>query len=280
MVMAVAMVALSTMVACAGKLGVGKCIKAERNVSAKELSLGAFNAVDVSGRLEVKVSQGAASPVKVTGPSNLLEYVVGEVKEGTLYLSVKDGVCFDYPDKCPEIEIAVSMPDVTGVAVSGQSEVEFVTAVHTNGRLTVNASGQSDVDFKQPVTAQALAVTVRGQSDFDMAGCRADILNVDVAGQSDCDLKGRCDAKDVKLSMSGQSDTDCGDIYCSMLSISTSGQSDFKCKGEINADRAELGASGQSGIKLSHGTIKSISSRSTGQSDISLGKVNAQYPNE
>lgn len=280
MVVAVAVVALSTMVACAGKLGVGQCIKAGRDISAKELSLGAFNAVDVSGRLEVKVSQGAQSPVRVTGPSNLLEYVEAEVKGGTLYLSVRDGVCFDYPDKCPEIEITVSMPDVTGVTVSGQSEVEFVTAIHAKDRLTVNASGQSDVDFKQLVTAQALAVTVRGQSDFDMTGCRADVVAVDVAGQSDCDLKGRYEAKEVRLSLSGQSDTKAQDIDCSMLSVSTSGQSGFKSKGAINADRAELSASGQSDISLSSGTIKSVSSRSTGQSDVSLGKVNARYPNE
>ncbi|MCM1517585.1 MAG: DUF2807 domain-containing protein [Pseudoflavonifractor sp.] len=276
--MALALVIVAVLPACSGSLGQFKTIKAAEAVGSRSVTVDGFSGLEVSGQIEVKVAQGQLSPVTLSGPANLLDYIEVEVKDGVLHLSHKDGLQFDYAKDGAHVVATVSVPDIALLKVYGQSEVAVTTPIEAKS-FTLEASGQSELKLPNRVKAVTLTVTVGGQSELDMMGGEADVMTFKVSGQSEAELKGDYVCRELSMSLSGQSDGEIkGNVKATLVDISTSGQSDFESKGSIVADRGVFSASGQSDMKFGTGEIKSISSRSSGQSDINLGKINSQYP--
>lgn len=276
--MASALISIVVMTACSGALGQCRGIKASATPGSRSVAVGDFSGIDVSGQIDVRLSQGQQASVVLSGPKNLLEYITAEVKDGVLHLSHKDGVQFEYDDDASKIVATVTTPEITMLDVSGQSGLVTATAIEAK-ELTVEVGGQSELKLAYPVTATGFTATVKGQSDFDMTGCNARSMSVNVSGQSDADLKGEYVADAMRLNASGQSEIEVdGNVAAKLMDVSTSGQSDFGMKGNVTADRGVFNASGQSDIKLDNGEIKSLSSRTSGQAEVKLGKVNSQYP--
>lgn len=137
--------------------------------------LGDFHSVQVSGLVEVYLSQGDQPGVAVSAKTaEAREGIQTRVRNGVLSISggglLREGKTRAY----------VGVRTLEKLAVSGTSNV-IVTGEITGDELLIDLSGASD--FEGAVNVNALRLRLSGASDADVRG-RAGDLNVKVTGAS------------------------------------------------------------------------------------------------
>jgi len=179
--------------------------KGNGNVTKQDRSVSGFEGVNVGGAFDVYLQQGPFS-VKVEADENLHEVIVTEVKNGKLHIHTSGrGI-----RKAEELNVYVTLPNLTSLSVSGAADVEGEGIFRTD-RMSIGLSGASDVELLIDV----------------------DELDLSTSGASDISLGGSAQAADI--SMSGSSDLNATKMITQVMAISQSGSSDahVHCEGAI-----------------------------------------------
>ena len=201
-----------------GQWGWGnKGIKGNGDVTTITRSTSDYDGIRCAGSMDFKLVKGTEGKITIEGESNLLEYIVTEVKNGSLVVKVQKGKNLNPSNNKPLI-ITIPYKDIESVSLSGSGDV------WNEGAITAN-------EFK---------ASVAGSGDM--------ILNIDtkstsasVAGSGDLTLKGK--TTDLKTSVAGS-----GDFHGFKLqsinvnaSVAGSGDIDVNCSGELKARVAGSG---------------------------------------
>lgn len=184
--------------------------------------VGSFEQVRASGAINVVLRQGPAE-VRVEATPEVLAKVRTEVEGGTLKIyREKSGFSFGKSEK---VTVYVAAPHLTGVEVSGASDVKGASPISAE-QFSIKASGASDVTLQ--LTAQQLTAHASGASDIRLTG-RVERQQVHVSGASDYrayELK----SQHAQVDASGASDAF---VYVDQqLDAHTSGASDVHYKGK------------------------------------------------
>jgi Putative auto-transporter adhesin, head GIN domain len=144
--------------------------------------VGSFERVEASGAINVVLRQGATTEVKVEAQPDVLARVRTEVEGGTLKLyRERQKGSFSGLGKSEKVTVYVTCPRLTGLAVSGASDVKGESPL-TADAFSIKASGASDVTLQ--ITARQLTAHASGASDIRLTG-RVDSQQVQVSGASD-----------------------------------------------------------------------------------------------
>ncbi|MCA8833391.1 head GIN domain-containing protein [Hymenobacter pini] len=187
-----------------------------------------FEQIKASGAIDVVLTQGATTQVKVDAEPDVLEHVRTEVQGNTLVMYRDKGLSSLLSNK--KVTVYITCPTLTRVEVSGASDVKSTTPF-TADNFTVHASGASDVTLH--LNVKNLSASASGASDLHLTG-RAEQQQVHVSGSSDYkgyDLQSRT----ANVQASGASDA-----YVSVteeLQSHTSGSSDVHYKGKPRLTR-------------------------------------------
>lgn len=211
----------------------GERIKGDGNITTQQRNVAAFDGIDVSGAINVQVSQGPAA-VRIEGDQNLMEYIITDVKGNTLHIDTEDNVNLQ-PSK--DLIVYVSAPSFTNIEISGASNVVSKTPITSDKDLEVHASGSSGVDLEVNVPelrsdiSGATTLKLRGKANsfvLDASGS-SEVLGLDlITEESDLDLSG---ASNVKITANKK------------IKIDASGASDVEYRGNANVDQKSSGAS-------------------------------------
>lgn len=153
-----------------------------------------FDRVAVSGSDDVTIRQGSGFSVAATGAQDDLDRLQIRVEGGVLTIGRKPGVM----SRGKDVAIAVSMPALRGVALSGSANVKA-------------DKGAADV----------FDVKLSGSGLVAVASLDAKTANVSVSGSGDVRLAGRCGAQNVRVAGSG--DVDLSALACVNTAISVAG---------------------------------------------------------
>jgi len=178
-----------------------------------------FSAVQVSGSIDIYLSQGSESRVVVSSSDkSFSDKIITEVKNGVLIIGLKS-ISINYNDK-KSMRAYISAPDLSRISLSGSTNF-FVEGELKVTNLKIEMSGASD--FKGHLVVENLRLSGSGNVDFHLTGSSQN-LKIDVSGASDVKANGHttefCDA-----SASGSSD-----IYITVnkeLKATASGASDI-----------------------------------------------------
>lgn len=185
--------------------------------------VGAFEQVRASGAINVVLRQGPAE-VRVDAPADVLAKVRTEVEGNTLKIYREKSGGFNF-GKTEKVTVYVTAPRLTGVEVSGASDVKGASPISAE-QFSIKASGASDVTLQ--LTAQQLTAHASGASDIRLTG-RVERQQVHVSGASDYrayELK----SQHAQVDASGASDAF---VYVDQeLDAHTSGASDVHYKGK------------------------------------------------
>ncbi|OON67841.1 head GIN domain-containing protein [Hymenobacter sp. CRA2] len=183
-----------------------------------------FEQVHASGAVNVVLQQGAATEVKVDGPTDEVAHIITEVQDGKLRIR-HDGHDHSVFSKKDKVTVYVSCPRLTGVQLSGASDLKSVGAF-TADNFQLQVSGASDVTMQ--LNAKQLTASASGASDIRLTG-RVEQQQVHVSGASDYrayDLH----SQQATVQASGASDAY---VYVDQeLSARSSGASDVHYKGK------------------------------------------------
>lgn len=207
--------------------GNGKVVKKDRTISS-------FNAIDVSGGIEVIFDQGNAVKMQIEADENLIENIITKVEDGVLKIYPEKGV-----KNAKEMNVYLTFKDVNAIRASGGCEIQ------SNGKLNFTS----------------LSTELSGGCELKMDMQVSDLT---------CKLTGGCEAvlsgsaKDLTIALTGGSELDASSLKAINCSVEATGA----CEAHVYAQgKLDISASGASEVTYS-GNPTAIAKSSTGASQI------------
>ncbi|MDX1754065.1 Putative auto-transporter adhesin, head GIN domain [Salinimicrobium sediminis] len=196
--------------------GNGNVITQTRNVSD-------YDAVDLTGSMDVILIKGREGNIKVEAEENLQQHITTEVSGGKLKISVEKGYSLN-PSRNSDIIITVPFTDLDAVSLTGSGDIRSSDMITTKDfSLSVTGSG----NIKLPVQAENTSASITGSGDIDLKGSSTE-FNCKVTGSGDIsafDFK----AQHVRVTVTGSGDVQ---VYASeSLKASTPGSGDIEYRG-------------------------------------------------
>ncbi|MBH9553930.1 head GIN domain-containing protein [Inhella gelatinilytica] len=237
-VAAAALVGSAAAVAWTFQTGDGTVVRGDGQVKREARALTGFDAIAVSGGVELKVRQAGASRVELEADGNLLPYVETQVVNGakgrTLEIKVKRG--YTVQSRQP-LRIEVDLPELRALAVAGSGSAD-VQAFKTEA-LKISVAGSGTVKAPQ-LEAGSVQMNVSGTGDVHVGG-RAKEAQVSVAGSGDV-VADQLAADAVKVSIAGSGDVNVQANKTLKVSIAGSGSVVYSGTAEVSQSIAGSGS--------------------------------------
>jgi hypothetical protein len=196
-----------------------KTVYGNGNVVRKERTADSFTGVKVSTGIDVFLSQGDKMSITVEADENLHEYILTEVKDGTLHVYTENNI-----REAKAKRVYVTMKEIDYLSTSSAGDLIGQTPVRTEN-LKLNSSSAGDI--KLEVYTKNVQVDISSSGDMTLTG-EADVLSGDLSSAGDLnayDFKVR--EADLDVSSAGDAD-----IYVTeRLRASASSAGDINYKG-------------------------------------------------
>lgn len=185
-----------------GLVALGACNQGETMASgvraSRNYDVGDFSKIELAGPYEVRVKTGAKPGVTASGPRNVLDRLVVEVKGGELQIHPREGH-FSFRDSpSSKVVIEVSAGALEGAAIAGSGDLSIDKV--TGGDFKANIGGSGSLDLGTVEVAK-LEVDIGGSGDVRASG-KASSARYNVAGSGDIAL-GQVETKDLDVSIAG-----------------------------------------------------------------------------
>lgn len=179
----------------------GKKVKGNGNIVAMERSTGDYDAISVSGSFNVELVTGEEGEVTVNADENLQEWIITEVKNGTLQIKTRDGVNIQPSRWNGGLNVTVPVEDIEAVALSGSGEIIGKTLIRA-ADFSASMSGSGDVRIE--VESNEVTASMSGSGDMNLKGS-AGRFNVQISGSGGI-MAYELEADEVDASISGSAD--------------------------------------------------------------------------
>ncbi len=212
----------------------GKNIRGNGVVKTENRTVGSFNSVEVGGNINVYLKQDSSSSVKVEADEDLMQYIVIEVSNNTLYIKPKDHANLK---SSKGIKVYVSNPSYKNFDANGASDIYSESKITSSEDMDIDVSGASSVELD--LHAPSVETELSGASNVTLRG-ETKNFTADGSGASQI----RCFnlmTENADIEVSGASHAD---VFASVkLNAEASGASNIKYKGNASVTQDTNGAS-------------------------------------
>jgi hypothetical protein len=125
-----------------------------------------YDAVTVTGMMEVELIAGREGKILIEAESNLMEHITTEVVNGTLKISVEKGFSLQ-PSRNLPLKLTVPVESIGSVSLTGSGEVYSSTGLTANN-FRVNLTGSGDVTLN--LEAKEVAGVITGSGNVTLKG--------------------------------------------------------------------------------------------------------------
>ncbi len=212
--------------------------KVINDANVEQRNVGSFEAISISGGIDVILSMGNEDAVAVS--ANELKHrdkIITEVKNNTLHIYYKSekGIHITINDGNKRLRAYVSAKEIKRIEASGASDLVIEGILKTND-LAINLSGASDMKGKLDVVN--LKISNSGSSDINVEGSATN-ANINCSGSSDVKAFGLV-TENCNVSVSGSSDVNI--TVNNKLVANASGSSDVHYKGNASVTTNKSGS--------------------------------------
>lgn len=193
------------------------------NVEKETRQVESFREIDAGGAFVIYLSQGPQQTVAVEADAEWLDKIRTTVKNGTLYLDLKDdkGV---RNRNIKAMNVYITMPEVTHIDVSGATHIKPQTPIRSEGSVSFDLSGASQLS-ELTVTCKKCNLNLSGASHATV-NLTCDEADVDVSGASNLRISGNVGILDMQGS--GASSINSHNLTCEKGNMNTSGAARIK----------------------------------------------------
>lgn len=211
-------------------------IKGNGNITTENRTTSDYDAVKCAGSFDYILVAGNEGQIKLEGESNLLPYVITEVKNGSLYIKTEKGKNLS-PSKNQTIKITIPFKDLDQVSLSGSGDL-WNTDTITSSNLEVYLSGSGDIILD--IATKNATGKVTGSGDLTLKGSTTDLI-AGVTGSGD--FHGfNLQATNADVSVTGSGDVE---IVCNgHLKARVTGSGDVEYKGNPKSEDSKVTGSG------------------------------------
>jgi len=171
------------------------------NITTKTVTTGNYDAIKGIGSMDIHLERGTEGTITVTTDDNLHEYIIVEVKDNTLVIKTKKKTSLRTRKG---IHITVPFDGISKVALIGSGDIDSRDPIKSD-ELAVRVTGSGDIilaveansvdakvtgsgDIKLSGTTQNLEVSVTGSGDFSGFGLIAQNTEANVSGSGDIEV--------------------------------------------------------------------------------------------
>lgn len=156
-------------------------IEGSGSVTTETRDVSGFNGIALSNMGLVVITQGDEESLRVTADDNLMEYIVTEVRNGTLHIGLKQRAAMAVLRPTAPIKFDIGLVDLTGLAVSGSGSFE-IGALETPS-LEIAVGGSGDIGIDRLVTEQ-MATAISGSGVVVVGGvARTNTIAISGSGE-------------------------------------------------------------------------------------------------
>ncbi|WP_341215009.1 head GIN domain-containing protein [uncultured Wocania sp.] len=211
-----------------------KKIKGNGSVTTETRTTGDYDGIKCAGSMDFILVSGKEGQIKIEGESNLLEYIVTEVKDKNLIVKVKKGVNIN-SSKNKGIKITIPFEDISNVSLAGSGDLISKDQIVTDN-LKISLAGAGDVNLN--IKTQSVKGAVAGSGDISLKGSTNKLV-AKVAGSGDFNSYG-LNSNDAEVSVAGS-----GDVKVSAsnnLKARVAGSGDVTYRGNPKVDKKVAGS--------------------------------------
>lgn len=199
---------------------------------------GDFDAIAVSGPIELRIRRADSPAVTVTADDNLVELVETVVERGdagaTLRIGVRRGASLRTHSP---IRVVVDATQLRAIAAAGSGDI--VLEAFETPALAVSTAGSGEVELSGLRTA-SLSLRMAGSGDLRAAGAAAE-LELAITGSGNADLQAlQADAVQVSIAGSGDASVTAN----RSLRVRIAGSGDVRYGGGVTDVRSAVVGSG------------------------------------
>ena len=213
MIIAVAVIISFCFASCNNIRGNGDVITIEENMSQ-------FDGLSVHSVFDVTIHHSDTYKVIIEAESNIMPYIITEVKGKTLTLKMKPKVCFN---SFKDIRVAVYCKNLEEIQSSGAGNI-FAEEIICINKLDISTSGASDIEITKINECKNIKLGISGSGKIKIGNAV-------------------CDACDIKLSGAGNCNVN--DLITKDLNAVISGAGDISLAGECNSAEVKLSGAGK-----------------------------------
>lgn len=174
-----------------GVVGNGTIVKQQRRISS-------FHKLAVRIGMRVRITPGNVAEAELEGESNVLEYVITQVKNGELTVMLNDNVRFK---NTKGVTVTIHVPNLDQIMVSTGCSVQSDVSIKATNLV---ASVETGSTLTAPISAKTLKLTVKEGSKASLQGTATDAtIRLSGAGKLDAN-KLTLDVADIKLDGASQ----------------------------------------------------------------------------
>lgn len=216
----------------------GKKVDGNGKMVTDTRSTSSYDAIALVGSIDVQIVPGTEGKLKVEAESNLQKYILTEVKDGKLKISVEKDVSLN-PSRNMSIKVTVPVETINSLSVTGSGDVSNTGVLKAN-ELKIGVTGSGDINLA--IEAKELWGAITGSGDIQLTG-KAQEFSCKVTGSGDF-MAYNLSAESVEASVSGS-----GDIQVTAsqsLKARVSGSGDISYRG--NPEKQDFKTSGSGDI--------------------------------
>lgn len=204
-------------------------------VTQRNFAVADFDSVSLGGPHNVVVKVGPAASVRAEGPSNELDRLEIEVKNGDLKIRTKKDKWFGSAHKGKPVTVYVTTPRLAGAAIGGSGDMKIDRV--EGGKFDAAIGGSGDMEIASLKVEQA-SFSIGGSGAIRAAGSAA-TTDVSIAGSGDIDISG-VESRTASVSIAGS-----GDVKArasDTASVSIVGSGDVEMAGGAKCKVSKMGA--------------------------------------
>ncbi|WP_458626951.1 head GIN domain-containing protein [Winogradskyella sp. PC D3.3] len=211
-----------------------KKIKGNGNMTTTTVSTDSYDDIKASGSMDFKLVKGTEGEILIKGDSNLIAYIITEVKGNSLHVKIKDG----YNLKPSEtILITIPYESISSLSLAGSGDVENSGTIKAD-KFKVSLAGSGDIDLN--IEAHALESNIAGSGDISLKGITHNLTTI-VTGSGDFDGKA-LKSTNVNAKIAGSGDIN---VVCNgELNVAIAGSGDLKYSGKPTKKNTNISGSG------------------------------------
>jgi hypothetical protein len=192
------------LVALAACAGCGSETRAQSGATVQQTyQVDGFERIAVAGPYDVRVTTGGSASVSATGPKNVMENLIVEVKGDHLVIHARsDRRMFNWSrGSGGKAVIEVSAPQLRAASLAGSGRIAVDRV--TGDEFTGSIAGSGDMNI-QALDVQTVKLSIAGSGDLSVASGQAQNAEYRIAGSGDVDSSGvRSETAKITIAGSG-----------------------------------------------------------------------------
>lgn len=195
----------------------GKKVRGNGVVSSQERNVGSFKRVNVSGPIEVIITQSNSTSVRIEGDENLLKYI--KVENDGSKLKIHPRNRYNLRPRSA-LRVHVSAPQYEFFGVAGSGKIKSLTPINYNKELRIDISGSGTIELNVDVpsvdseisgsgtvilngTTRNFKNEINGSGDVRAFNLLSENTEVEIAGSGDAEVYA---SKQLNVKIAGAGD--------------------------------------------------------------------------